>query len=217
LKALPRNLETGLQLLERGHYISSRGKIRTGRLPKIVLDLFRRLDREEIEWVLVGAEGINLYLKRPRATVDVDIVVRKKHLAKARKILKDVGTGLNDAEVRMKATLSGEPNSLEVDVIKSQSHPLFERALDSRVLLDGVPTPSVEALLALKFLSAVSPWRLEEDKHQDVSDFIRCFKDNKDQIDRAALVQLASLAHKNAAKEFPAFLEAVENDRPIAI
>ncbi len=191
--------------------------MRTGRLPKMVLDLFRRLDREGIEWVLVGAEGINLYLKRPRATVDVDIVVRKKHLAKVKRILKDVGTGLDDAEVRMKTTLSAEPNSLEVDVIKSQSHLLFERALDSRVLLEGVPAPSIEALLALKYLSAVSPWRPHTDKLQDVVDFKRAFHDNKDQIDRAALVQLASLAHRNASKEFPAFLEAVEKDRPITI
>lgn len=189
----------------------------TGRLPRIVLDLFRRFEEAGIEWALVGAEGVNLYLQRPRATVDVDVVVRKKHLVKARKILKEVGTEFLDTEVHMRATLSNDPNRLEIDMIKSQSHELFERALDHKTTVGGIPVPRVEALLALKFLSAVSPWRQPADKHQDVTDFIRAFKDNKDRLDRNLLIQLASLAHKNAKKEFPLFLDRVEHDRPLTI
>jgi len=46
LSALPRNLETGLLLLERGHFLRSGGKMAMGRLPNKVRDLFRRLDAE---------------------------------------------------------------------------------------------------------------------------------------------------------------------------
>ena len=121
---------------------------------------------------------------------------------------------LKDTEVHFKALLSEDPNRLELNVIKSQSHPLFELALDHRVLVDGVPVPRIEALLALKYFSAVSG-RGEGDKHQDISDFIKAFKDNQPRIDRALLVDLASKAHKNARKEFEVFLAAVEAGRPI--
>jgi hypothetical protein len=222
LTSLPEKLETGLLLLERGHFLRSGGKMATGKLPKKVLDLFRRLKAEEIEWVMVGAEAVNIYLARPRATVDVDIVVRQKHLRKVKKILKELCSGLKDGdlkdtEVHFKGTLSDDPNRLEVDVIKSQSHELFGIALDERVVVDGVPVPRVEVLLALKFLSAVSPWRSEADKHMDISDFIRAFKENRSRIDRILLIDLASRAHKNARKEFEEFLDAVEKDRPVTL
>jgi hypothetical protein len=189
----------------------------TGKLPERVADLFQRLDAEKIDWAMVGAEGINLYLLRPRATVDVDIVVRQKHLRKVKKVVQQLCGQLEDTEVHIKAVLSLDPNRLELDVIKSQSHPLFEAALDHKVLVEGVPVPRIEALLALKYLSAVSPWRKEADKHMDVSDFIHAFNDNKARLDRSLLVDLASRAHRNARGEFKAFLAAVEAGRPLTI
>ena len=74
-----------------------------------------------------------------------------------------------------------------------------------------------EALLALKFLSAISPWRSREDKLQDVPDFVKAFKDNRSSIDRPLLLSLGSRAHASAAEEFARFLDAVENDKPITI
>lgn len=189
----------------------------TGKLPEKVIDLFRRLDSEGIEWVMVGAEAVNLYLARPRATVDVDIVVRQKHLRKVKKLLKDLCKDLKETEVHFKALLSEDPNRLELDVIKSQSHALFEVALDDLERINDVAVPRIEALLALKYLSAVSPWRSREDRGQDIVDFIRAFKHNRPRIDRSRLIDLASRAHRNAPKEFPEFLHSVENDQPITL
>jgi Nucleotidyl transferase AbiEii toxin, Type IV TA system len=217
ITALPRNLETGLNLLERGHALRNRGQIEMGTLPPKVLEFLNRLEAEEIEWVLVGAEAINLYLLRPRATVDVDIVVRQKHLRKAKKIVNEAAQEVRDTEVHFHAVLSPDPNRLELDVIKSQSHRLFEAALDHATVIEGVRVPKLEALLALKYRSTVSPWRQVADKHQDVADFIHAFKDNQGRIDRALLVELASRAHERGPVEFPAFLEAVEKDRPLTI
>jgi len=217
LTALPKNLETGLLLLERGHFLRHGGKVPPANLPQKVLDLFNRLESEKIDWVMVGAEALNLYLERPRATVDVDIVVRKKHLRKVKKILSEICQSLEDTEVHLKAILSPDPNRLELDVIKSQSHQLFGLALDHKVSKEGVWVPRLEALLALKYLSAVSPRRKIGDKHQDTADFIKAFKDNQSRIDRALLVDFASRAHRKAREEFEKFLDAVENDRPITL
>lgn len=217
LRALPRNFQTGLQLLERGYYLCHGGKVPASRLPEKVADFLNRLDEQGVDWVLVGAEAVNLYRKRPRATVDIDVVVRAKHVSRARKVLMETCADVEDTEARLTGTLSPPPLELTVDVIKSHSHPLFEEALDRQVRIEGVRVPQLEALLALKYLSAVSPWRSREDKHQDVADFIKAFKDNRSGVDRALLVSLGSRAHASAGEEFAEFLDAVENDRPMTI
>src|ERR1041385_2091799 len=133
LASLPKTLRMGLHLLERGNWFSSGMTLDMGKLAGKVLDLFNRLENAKIEWVLVGAEAVNLYLKRPRATIDVDIVVRAKHLRKAKKVLKEACVELEETEVRFMGTLSPQPNRLFIDVIKSGSHALLEVALDGKV------------------------------------------------------------------------------------
>lgn len=215
--SLPRNVEVSLLHLELGHALAHGGDMTGGRFPGMVHDLFDHLDREGVDWVLVGAQAVNLYIPRPRATVDVDIVVRAKHLRKAKKVLKEACGAVQESEVHFRGKLSPAPALLEVDMIKSTSHALFEEALDRKVQFEGVPAPRIEALLALKYLSAVSPWRKEADKHMDAADFIRAFQANRLRVDRALLLDLASRAFKNARPEFEKFLHAVENGLPITI
>jgi len=187
------------------------------RLPAKVEALFDRLRSEGIEWVLVDAEGINLYRKRPRATVDVDLVIRQRHVRKAARVLKELCTKVQETEVHWRGVLSEVPRLLEVDLIKSGSHELFDAALDQKVEFENVPVPRVEALLALKYLSAISPGRAHGDKHQDAADFIHAFNDNRGRIDRPFLVELASRAHRGARPDFEQFLQAVEAGKPIVL
>jgi hypothetical protein len=215
--SLPRNVETSLLHLELGHALANGGKMTGGKFSEKVQRLFDGLDREGVDWVLVGAQAVNLYIQRPRATIDVDIVVRQKHLRKAKKVLKEACGEVEESEVHFRGKLSPAPALLEVDLINSDSHPLFEMALDRKIPIDGVPVPGIEALLALKYLSAVSPWRKEDDKHQDVTDFIRGFRDNRARIDRVILMDLASRAPRDAGADFEKFLHAVENGLPITI
>lgn len=216
-RVLPRNLEIALQLLERGYSLCHGGKVPAGKLSEKVGDFLNRLEEERVDWVLAGAEAINFYSKRPRATVDIDIIVRAKHVPRVRKLLREICVDVKDSEVHFRGTLVPPPVELTIDVIKSQSHPLFDEALDRQVRIEGIRAPQLEALLALKFLSAVSPRRAREDKLQDVADFVRAFKDNRPSIDRSLLVSLGSRAHADAAEEFTRFLDAVENDKPITI
>ncbi len=67
------------------------------------------------------------------------------------------------------------------------------------------------------YLAAISPGRQQPDKHQDIADFIRGYKENVDRIDHGLLIDLASRAHSKAHEEFPEFLDAVENDRPVML
>ena len=217
LTSLPDHLLLSLLLVERGYFFLNGKDLARGMLPKKVLDLINRLDEAEVDWVLVGAEAINLYLKSPRATVDVDLVVRKKDLRKAKKILKETCVEVKDSEVHLTGLLSPPPLRLNVDLIKSQSHGLFEEALDRKLDMEGVKAPPVEILLALKYLSASSPSRRRDDKMQDLVDFLRAYRDNRSRIDRALLIDLASRAYRNARKDFEKFLDDVDHDRPITV
>jgi len=214
---LPEKLEMALLLLERGHALRNPGTMPRRDLPEILADFLERLDGAKVEWVLVGAEAINLFLARPRATVDVDLIVRTKHLRRVKRILEEACEDLKETEVHFKGVLSREPYRLEVDVIKSGAHELFGIALDRRIMVGTVAVPQIEALLALKYLSVVSPWRKREDKFQDASDFTRAYKENCATIDRALLVDLASRAHEQAGEQFEKFLQAVERDEPITL
>ena len=217
LTSLPNNFLTGLLLVERGYAFSNGKDLARGMLPEKVLDLLNRLEEAGVDWVLVGAEAINLYLENPRATVDVDLVVRKKDLRKAKKILKETCLDVKDSEVHFDALLSPPPIRLRVDVIKSQSHVLFEEALDRKVEVEGVKATPVEVLLALKYLSASSPWRERGDKFQDLADFLHAYRDNRPRIDRALLVDLGSRAYKNARGAFEKLLDDIDHERPITV
>jgi len=180
-------------------------------------EFFERLDEAGIDWVLVGAAAMNHYLPRPRATLDVDVVVRQKDIPKAKLVLNEVCTDVRETEVHFHGVLSPDPSRLETDVIKSQSHELFGIALDRKTRIEAVSIVPVEVLLALKYLAAVSVWRAVEDKRMDVADFTRTFKANRSRIDRTLLIELASRAHATGKVDFPVFLDAVENDKPITI
>src|SRR5262245_65164507 len=51
------------------------------------LDIIKLLNANRISFVLVGAHGLAGWLKEPRATQDVDLVVADKHLKKTTRLL----------------------------------------------------------------------------------------------------------------------------------
>ena len=215
--SLPINLETSLLLVERGYMLRHGGALEGAGLPELVLGLLKRIDEARIDWVLVGAGALNLYHGKPRATVDLDMVVRSSHFDSLREILGKACTEVTGEAERLRGTLSPSPMELTVDVLESGIHPLLEEALSRQVRMGLVRVPVLEALLALKFLSATGPWRDRAARFQDVADFMRAFDPNAKTLDRALLVQYASLAHENARQEFAAFLDAVETGKPITI
>ena len=99
-----------------------------GKFPGKVQDLFDALDRAGVDWVLVGAQAVNLYIRRPRATVDVDIVIRKKDLRKARKVLKEACGAVEESEVHLRAFLAPNHSKLDTRVTIRFPLPDFIRA-----------------------------------------------------------------------------------------
>jgi hypothetical protein len=147
VEGLPVNFETGLRLLERGYYLCNGGRVAPGSLPEKIVNFINRLEGDGIDWVLVGAEAVNLYLRNPRATVDVDLIVRQKHLRKVKKVLRETCLEVKESGVHFKGLLSRAPLELTADVTKSQAHELFEVALDRHIVVEGLKVPPLEVSL----------------------------------------------------------------------
>lgn len=139
------------------------------------LDVIRILQKEKISFVLVGAYGLMGWMKRARATEDVDVVVALRQVKKAVAALEKafpelVGEDL-DVVVRLKSRSTGD---VAIDVMKpiqapyaaifKHTHSVVDEGVEFRV-------PSLEMALASKFAPLVSLGRKEVDKYGDAQDF----------------------------------------------
>ena len=167
----------------------------------------------QIEWVLVGAHAVGL-LTEPRATEDFDFIVDQRRLWQLIKALEaefgeldmvDLGPALRS-------------RVLNIDLIRSGNHPLFADALASSTAASGWRSPSVEALLALKFLAMISPWRDRRKRAVDLADFIAVYtsQDPVD-LDLAALAALAAKVYPGAENELVELLRRIDGGDQIEI
>lgn len=160
-----------------------------------VLEVISILNGAGISFVLVGAHGLSGWVKRERATEDVDVVVATKHLKKATRVLlqafphlepdeHEVVVRLRDRESQKVIIDLMKPNALYREVFK-HTHTVTEGRQQYRV-------PTLEMCLTMKFAAMLSPLRGEDRKHQDIHDFIRMIYANPD-IDVEQLSELGEL------------------------
>lgn len=162
------------------------------------------LNREKIKFMLVGAHGIGGWIRRPRATEDVDIVVAGRHVKKAVRVLVAAFPQLevDDQEVVTRLR-DKETHDVRIDVMKP-NQPLFREALKHthtvRSAGQEYEIPSLEMALAMKFAPMISLTRSDERKYMDASDFMTMIKANQD-IDLLKLAQLGELVYAGGGQE----------------
>jgi hypothetical protein len=190
----------------RGGQPSSKVEERVAR----VIAVFGEVD---VRWVLVGAHAVALHTE-PRATVDFDFVVEGAKLEKVLTALRQAFGELRPFDMGPAVRLE----ALAVDLIRSTTHPLFAEALISARLSGAWRVPAPEALIALKFLSAVNPWRGPAKRTYDVGDLRALVQSiGFDNLDVAEMKRLAALAYPGAEREFADLLGRIERGEPISI
>jgi len=186
-------------------------------LPAVMEETFKRVvavfDRLQARWVLVGAHAVGA-LTEPRATVDIDFIVEE---AKLRQVLDALERELGKLEVvDMGPALRLQ--GLDVDLIRSTTHPLFEEALRHTRNLEGWRIPRPEVLIVLKFLAAVSPWRGLAKKTYDLGDLRALYHAvGKDQLDAELMQRLAARVYPGAERGFEDLIAKIERGEPISI
>jgi hypothetical protein len=160
-------------------FLSARWQSLWGRRTAIQVDLrqlIRTLNAKKIPFVLTGAQAIGGWTGRPRATKDVDLLVKPgRNLARAVKAVRELYPRL---EVRQFAGVwaffvPGEKDSVidvtyphRADLEETLAHPVWveDRGLRYRI-------PALEAALANKYGAMLTPTRNLGKRATDVADF----------------------------------------------
>jgi predicted nucleotidyltransferase len=167
-------------------------------------DVIRVLNKAKISFVLVGAYGLAGWIKDPRATKDVDVVVAARHVKKAVKVLVEAFPEVESVELPVVVRLRERgTENVVIDVMKPVQQPYLEVFKHTHKVVSGGQTyrvPSLEMAIVMKFSAMTSLYRAADDKHQDAHDFIRMVKNNPD-LDREKLAELASHLYREGSKD----------------
>jgi hypothetical protein len=178
-----------------------------------VRKIIEAFDHVGTKWTLVGAHAVGA-VTEPRATDDFDFVVEERKLGRVLERLEEVFGPLTTTDIGAGIRIL----NLDLDLIRSTTHPLFRRALDDTRAEHAWRIPVPELLIALKFLSSVSPWRGIDKRRQDVLDLIRVYKAFEgEDLDRPRTIELAAEVFPGAELELEQLLDRVDRDEPITI
>ena len=191
-------------------------------MPKAILpkDVIAVLNGAKIPFVLVGAYGLAGWLKEPRATKDVDVVVAARYVQKAVKTLLAAFPQLEPVDLPVVVRLKdAETQEVLIDVMKPVQQPYREVFHHTHAVASGEQkhrVPSLEMALVMKFSAMTSLYRADEDKHQDAHDFIRMVKQNPE-LDGAKLAELASLIYPDGGKDILEMVRKVQAGEKLVI
>ena len=162
------------------------------------------LQRAGISFVLVGAYGLSGWIRKPRATEDVDVVVAAKHHKKAIKALLSAFAHLEaDDQAVVTRLRDRETGEVAIDVMKPNQQLYREVFKHTQSISSEGQTfriPSLEMALAMKFAPMISLYRADIDKYQDAHDFGRMVISNPD-VDFEKLAELGDLVYPGGGKE----------------
>ena len=177
-------------------------------------DVARVLDAAKVKYVLVGAHAANGYLGRPRATVDVDVVVQ--HPKKASQAIAKAFTDLTMLDSPVVIRFKRPDGEEAIDLMKPIGSKLWKQllkiAISVRVEGALLRIPPVEGVLAAKFAAMASPSRRSLDKQQDGLDFARIVTVNA-KIDAALLKDLGELVYAGGGDAIVKLLEDAKAGR----
>jgi hypothetical protein len=162
------------------------------------------LNASKISFVLVGLHGLSAWMREPRGTKDVDIIVAARHVKKAVRALLAAFPSLELVDLEVVSRLRDKKTAdVLIDVMKPVQEPtrsVFKNYVTVKEKKETYRIPTLEMGLVLKFAPMISLNRADEDKHQDAHDFIRMVKNNAE-IDLEKIEGLCDLVYNGGGKE----------------
>jgi hypothetical protein len=179
-------------------------------------DVYKRIigaiDGAGVRWTVVGAHAVNVYV-RPRATEDIDLVVDAGKMDIVLQVVEKEFGEQQAVDIGGAVRLVG----LEVDLIRSNNHPLFRAALDDALEEQGIRIPPPELLIALKFLAATSPWRRPADRGLDTADLMNVYDALGSKLDRGVALAYAAKIYPGADRELANVFDRIDRGERIQI
>lgn len=178
-------------------------------------DVIETLNRASVGFVLMGTHGIGGWRDEPRATQDVDILVRKRDLRKAMRALGERFPELKLQDLPVVARFIDPATKKSViDVMKFQQA-VFKMVFRNTILVASTyRIPNLEMALVSKFAAMVAPNRSEEKKFIDAGDFISMVKTNKNDLRHARLQKLGEKVYPGGGEEVLKMVDDILAGRP---
>lgn len=180
-------------------------------------ELIRLLNRSGVKFVLMGQHGISGWLSEPRATRDVDVVVQKRHHAKAVRAIQAAWPELVKKEFPV-VTRFLDPANQEpvIDVMRPTD--VYAEAFKNCVRIGKThDVPNLEFALAAKFAAMVSRNRDIPKKLSDASDFAQMVFRNHADINFDRLRSLGDAVCPGGGQELVRFVEDVKAGKPLRV
>jgi hypothetical protein len=187
-------------------YLAKASMLSSIQMPKVIpyLEVIEVLSQAKISFVLVGAYGLASWLRKPRATEDVDVVVAARQVKRAVKAIVSAFPYLESVDLPVVVRLRDrQTQDVMIDVMKPVQQPYVEVFHHTQtVTTEGrkYRIPSLEMALVMKFSAMTSLYRADADKFQDAHDFILLVQNNAD-LEEGKLAELAQLVYPEAGKD----------------
>jgi hypothetical protein len=167
-------------------------------------DVIRVLNEAGISFVLVGAYGLSGWIREPRATEDVDVIVAaRQHKKAVRALLAAFPTLEADEHDVVSRLRDRESKGVAIDVMRPSQQLLRDIFKNTReVTSQGqmYRVPSLEMAIVMKFAAMISLHRRDKDKYQDAHDFIAMVEANAE-ADSEKLADLGELVYPGGGAE----------------
>lgn len=180
-------------------------------------ELIGVLNDAGIKFVLMGQHGISGWLSSPRATRDVDVVVQKRHFAKA---VKAIGAAWPELLVQENAVVTRflDPANREPVIDVMRPYDVYAETFKNSIRIGkSHQVPNLEMALAAKFAAMVSRMRDPEKKHSDAGDFGQIVRRNQHAIDFDRLRRLGDTVYPGGGEEILRFVEDVKAGRMLRL
>jgi hypothetical protein len=164
--------------------------------------------------MVVGAHGIVGYRSEPRATQDVDILVRKRDHRKAIAAIRKAYPKLRmvDSPV-VTRFIDDRAGKVVIDLMRPAFR-IYQLAFRHRVWVkDEYCIPSLEMALVAKFAAMTAPNRPERKRLVDAGDFRDIVEFNLDSIDRYRLRRLGNRARTSGGMRILSLIDDIKAGR----
>ena len=168
--------------------------------------------------LLLGTHGIGGYRSEPRATQDVDVLIKKKDHAKAVRAMREAFPKLEMRDTPVVTRFVDPHNGKPVIELTKPTEPLLKAAFRfSHAVGETHRVPDLELALVRKFAAMVSPNRVQSKKLIDAGDFVDMVTHNLANIDEEKLQILANKVYAQGGTEIIQVVRDVEAGRSIRI
>jgi hypothetical protein len=168
--------------------------------------------------VIMGTHALNTYRDQPRATQDVDILVRKHELPKTIRALKATYPKLSVQDTPVVVRFLDPATGQGVIDVMKPTQTVYQLVFRHTVPIGETHrVPDLEMALASKFAAMVSPNRRIDKKLIDAGDFVNVVKHNRNDLVVDKLKRLAEKVYPGGSAEIAKLIEDIDADRMIQI